>query len=382
MYYVFEHISALYCPFPTSVFSMNTLFSPFTLGKLSLKSRIVMGPMTRNRNTPEHTPTPLMVQYYAERATAGLIITEGTAPSPNGLGYARIPGIFSAEQIAAWKTITDAVHAKGGKIFCQIMHTGRVSHLDNMPKGAEVVAPSAIGLATSKLYVDGKGELPAPTPRALTTAEVSAVIGEFAHAAKAAIEAGFDGVELHGANGYLIEQFLNPASNHRTDEYGGSAVNRNRFAVEVAKAVSLAIGTDRVGIRVSPYGVFNEMESGYAGEDSQYESLASELKVAGISYIHVVDHSSMGAPAVPQSVKDAIRKAFGGTIILSGGYDATRAEADLVAGKGELVSFSRPFIANPDFPERIAKGIALAQPDFATFYTPGEKGYTDYPKAT
>ncbi len=357
-----------------------TLFSPFTLGSLSLKNRIVMAPMTRSRAIG-NVPNELMVKYYADRADAGLIVTEGTAPSPDGLGYPRIPGMYSDAQIAAWKRVTDVVHAKGGKIFVQLMHTGRITHPLNLPKGGEVIAPSAIAAANSPMYTDQSGMQPLPVPRALRTDELPDVIHDFVHSAKAAISAGFDGVELHGANGYLLEQFLNPASNERTDAYGGTPENRNRFVLEVVAAVAEAIGAGRTGIRLSPFGAFGEMVSNEETA-SQFEALAKGLGKLSLAYLHIVDHSSMGAPAVPQSVKDAMRKAFGGTIILSGGYDAARAEADLVGGKGELVAFGRPFIANPDFVKRLAEGTELSAPDPNTFYTPGESGYTDYPNAS
>ncbi len=352
------------------------LFSPYTLGSLHLRNRIVMAPMTRSRAIG-NLPNDLMVQYYASRATAGLLVTEGVAPAPNGLGYARIPGLYSPEQIAGWKTVTDAVHERGGKIFVQLMHTGRASHPLNLPDGAEVIAPSAIA-ATGAVFTDAAGPQVPPVPRAVDAAEIPALIEQWVHSAKAAREAGFDGVELHGANGYLLDQFLNSASNQRTDAYGGSPEARNKFVLDVAAAVAGAIGADRVGIRLSPFGVFNDMKPDETTEH-QYALLARELKKIGLVYLHIVDHSSMGAPAVPQSVKDALREAFGPTVILSGGYDADRAEADLEAGKGELVAFGRPFIANPDLVQRLATGAPLAAPDPQTFYTPGEEGYTDYP---
>jgi N-ethylmaleimide reductase len=336
--------------------------------------------MTRSRATG-NVPNDLVVKYYADRADAGLIITEGASPSPNGLGYARIPGMYSEAQIAAWKKVTDAVHAKGGKIFVQLMHSGRISHPLNLPASAEVVAPSAIAAANTQMYTDAAGMQSLPVPRALRTDELPDVIHEYVHSAKAAIAAGFDGVELHGANGYLLDQFLNPASNQREDAYGGTADNRNRFVLEVATAVAIAMGADRTGIRLSPFGAFNDMISDEQ-TGAQYEALAVGLGKLKLAYIHIVDHSSMGTPAVPQAVKDAIRKAFDGTIILSGGYDAARAETDLKSDKGELVAFGRHFIANPDLVKRLAEGTELSAPDPNTFYTPGEAGYTDYPTAS
>lgn len=357
--------------------SYPKLFSEFKLGDIHLKNRIVMAPMTRSRAI-DNIPNNLMAEYYSGRAEAGLIITEGVSPSPDGLGYARIPGMYSKEQIAGWKKVTDAVHTNGGHIFIQFMHTGRVSHPDNLPEGANVIGASPIPASNTEMYVDGKGMLPLPIPEEVSTEDVAALIHEFVQSAKNAIEAGFDGVELHGANGYLLEQFLNSASNQRTDKYGGSVENRNRFVLEVAAAVADAIGKEKTAIRLSPYGVFNDIVPD-ADTETQYTQLAKGLGEIGIVYIHTVDHSSMGAPEVSHSVKATIRENFGGTIILSGGYDADRAEADLEAGKGELVAFGKPFISNPDFVKRIKLGAELAAPDFATFYTPGEKGYTDYP---
>ena len=356
------------------------LFSPYTLGNIVLKNRIVMAPMTRSRAIG-NVPNDLMVTFYSQRAAAGLLITEGTSPSANGLGYARIPGLYNAAQIAGWKKVTDAVHAKGGKIFVQLMHTGRITHPLNLPDAAKVVAPSAIAAANTPMYTDAKGMQPLPVPEAITTEGLKETLQEFVHSAKSAIEAGFDGVELHSANGYLLEQFLNPVTNQRTDNYGGTPENRNRFVLEVAAAVAAAIGKDKLGIRVSPFGAFNEIVWDETTE-AQFTLLAKGLKDIGIVYMHIVDHSSLGAPVVPQSVKEAIRKNFGGTIILSGGYHAERAEAELAAGKGELVAFGRSFISNPDLVKRFESGEALADPDMNTFYTPGEKGYTDYQAAT
>ncbi len=357
--------------------SYPLLFSSYKLGSNQLRNRIVMAPMTRSRAV-NNVPNELMVKYYSDRAEAGLIITEGTSPSPDGLGYARIPGLFNLEQVQAWKKVTDAVHAKGGKIFVQLMHTGRITHPLNLPDEGIVRGASAIAAATTQMYTDQQGMQPLPVPKEISTAEIAGVIAEYAQSASYAIQAGFDGVELHGANGYLLDQFLNPASNQRTDAYGGTIENRNRFVLEVTAAVAGAIGKDKTGIRLSPFGVFNEM-SADENTEQQFIQLAQGLKQTGIAYIHIVDHSSMGTPPVPQSVKDGMREAFGSTIILSGGYDAAGAEADLEAGKGELVAFGRPLLANPDFIKRIELHTAVNQPDFNTFYTPGKKGYNDYP---
>lgn len=353
------------------------LFTPYTLGRVALANRIVMSPMTRSRALG-NVPNELMARYYAQRAEAGLIITEGTAPSPDGLGYARIPGLFDAAQVAGWKLVTNAVHAAGSRIFVQLMHTGRVSHPDNQPKGARLLAPSAVAW-TGKMWVDGKGELPIPTPEAMSVEDIEQAIEAFARSAELAIEAGFDGVELHAANGYLIEQFLNTAANQRADEWGGSIENRIRFAVEVAKRVVGRIGADRVGIRVSPYSVNNGLRPDDEGFEELHERLAGELGRLGLVYMHVVDHSAMGAPPVPASVKEKIRKAFGGTVILAGGFALESAQAALAEGRGELIAFGRPFISNPRLPTKLRAGTPLAAPNPAMFFAAGPEGYTDYP---
>ena len=355
---------------------MSILFSKFDLGLQTLQNRLVMSPMTRSRATG-NVPNALMAEYYAQRASAGLIVTEGTSPSPNGLGYPRIPGIFSAAQVAGWKQITDAVHEKGAKMFLQIMHCGRIAHPLNLPAGARMLAPSAVA-APGEMYTDAEGLKPHPVPQEMTDADIKAAIAEFAQGAKNAAAAGFDGIELHGANGYLLEQFIRPNTNQRTDGYGGSIENRARFVLEVVEAVIGAIGKDRVGIRLSPYGVFNDMPL-YDAMAADYTYLAEQLNARGPVYIHLVDHSPMGAPPVPGAIKETFRKLFKRTLILSGGYDAGRAESDLGAGKCDLIAVGRPFLANPDLVARWRSGAAVNAPDMATFYTPGPKGYTDYP---
>ncbi len=355
----------------------SKIFTPYTLGHQALKSRIVMAPMTRSRAI-NNIPNQLMADFYSQRAAAGLLITEGTSPSPNGLGYARIPGIFNTEQINGWKLVTKAVHEKGGKIFIQLMHTGRIGHALNLPKGGRIIAPSAV-VAPGQMWTDSEGMKDHPIPYALSATEVQATKAEYVQAAKNAIEAGFDGVELHGANGYLLEQFLSPHSNQRTDNYGGSIENRTRFVLEVAQEVSDAIGKDKTAIRLSPYGVFNDMPH-YDAIEATYTYLAEELNRIGIGYIHLVDHSAQGAPEVPLKIKKIIREKFKNTLILSGGYNAAKAEADIESGAADLIAFGKPFISNPDLVERFKKDQALNEKlDFATFYTPGEKGYTDYP---
>jgi len=354
----------------------SILFQPYQLGDIRLANRLVMAPMTRNRALG-NVPGELIATYYRQRASAGLIVTEGTAPTADGLGYARIPGVYSDAQVAGWRQVTDAVHADGGRIFVQLMHTGRASHQANLPAGARVLAPSAVKLP-SDIWVDPDGNRPASEPVAMTEADIDATLDGYAHASARAIEAGFDGVELHAANGYLIDQFLNTASNQRDDRWGGSVGNRIRFAVEAARRSAAKIGAGRVGIRISPYGVFNGMQPD-PEHDALYGALADELSKLGLVYLHLVDHSSMGAPKVSDALKQALRERFRGTFILSGGYDRARAEAELAASKGDLVAFGRPFLANPDLVAKLGRGAALTSPDFGTFYTPGEKGYTDYP---
>lgn len=353
------------------------LFEPFDLHGMLLRNRAVMAPLTRNRATPDHLPTPMMAEYYAQRASMGLIISEGTSPSADGLGYARIPGLFSEAQVSGWKVVTDAVHAKGGTIFVQFMHCGNASHVDNLPAGARVVGPTSVPLPES-IFTDTAGLQPASTPHALTEDEIATVVAEFAHAAQCAMTAGFDGVELHAANGYLIEQFLNANVNTRADGYGGSAEHRNRFALEITRATIAAIGADRVGIRLSPYGVFNSTGA-FADLEPQYLALATSLGALGLSYLHLVDHSSMGAPPVPAAFKHNLRKAFGGVFIASGGFNHGSAEAVLASGDADLVAFGRSVLANPDFLERMEIDAPMNTPDMSTFYTAGEKGYTDYP---
>jgi N-ethylmaleimide reductase len=318
-----------------------------------------------------------MEKYYSERASVGLIITEGTSPSPNGLGYARIPGIFSDAQIAGWRAITSAVHAGGARMFLQIMHTGRISHELNMPKGARILAPSPVA-AGGEMWTDQEGMKPEPVPTAMTEADIKQAIEEFVQGAKNAVAAGFDGIELHSANGYLLEQFLRPNTNIRTDRYGGPIENRARFVLEVADATIKAIGREKVGIRISPFGVFNNMPL-YPEMESDYTYLANQLNERGLLYIHLVDHSSMGAPQIPDSMRATLRRMSRCALIFSGGYDPARAENDLKANKCDLIAVGKQVLANPDLPKRWQTGAALNPPDMNTFYTPGPKGYTDYP---
>ncbi len=353
----------------------NKLFSPIQLGHMKLKNRIVMAPMTRSRAI-NNIPNAIMAQYYGERASAGLIVTEGVAPSADGCGYARIPGLWSEEQINGWKSVTDNVHNKGGLIFAQIMHTGRASHKANMANGTTIMAPSAVKLS-GEIYTDTNGLMAYETPKAMTLQDIEQTQKDYVQASINAIKAGFDGVEIHGANGYLIDQFLNVASNQRTDHYGGAFENRNRFLTELLEQIVIAIGADKVGLRISPFGVFNDMGT---SDDihEQYTALAKTSNRLNLAYIHMVDLESMGASHIPASIKQQIRSTFNGSYILSGGYDKNSAEKDLELNQGELVAFGRPFISNSNLVERLEQGIELTPLNPDTFYTPGEEGYLGY----
>jgi N-ethylmaleimide reductase len=359
--------------------SVSPLFRPTVLGPLALRNRMVMAPMTRSRAGEANTPGPLMAEYYGQRAAAGLVVTEGTAPSPNGCGYARIPGLWSPAQVAGWKLVTETVHGRGGRIFVQLMHTGRVGHPLNLPAGAELLSPSAIP-APGEMFTDAEGLRPYPAPRAMIEGDVRHAIQEHVDAARNAIAAGFDGVELHGANGYLLEQFLNPDTNRRTDAWGGSVEARLRFPVEVVRQVGAAIGGERLGLRLSPYGV-NAGMAAYPEIEDTYRRLTLALVRTGLQYLHLVDHSAMGAPPVPAALKLALRKAWPRTFILAGGFDRAGADEALREDRADLIAFGRPFLANPDLVARLQRGQPLNTPDFATFYTPGPRGYTDYPPA-
>jgi N-ethylmaleimide reductase len=315
-----------------------------------------------------------MAEYYSQRSGAGLIITEGTAPAPEALGYPRIPGVFSQEQVEAWKQVTSGVHPNSSKIFLQLMHTGRIGHNDNLPEGVQLVSPSAI-TAAGQIFTDTKGMQDHSQPFALSRDGIQEVIHSFAEAAKNAIAAGFDGVEIHGANGYLPEQFLNPNVNTRTDAYGGNIENRSRFTLQIAAAISAAIGRDKVGIRFSPFSQLGDLAPYDEEETHQtYAYLAKELNALQIAYLHV----GVNGP-IPDKTFGAIRENFSGTIILCNGLTAQTGEEALNNGFADLVGFGRSFLANPDFVERIEKNADLNPVDFTTLYTPGAKGYTDYP---
>jgi N-ethylmaleimide reductase len=355
---------------------MKKLLMPYKGINLQLKNHIVMAPMTRSRAIG-NLPNALMAQYYGQRAGAGLIITEGTAPAPEALGYARMPGIFSHEQIEGWKGVTAAVHQGGAKIFSQLMHTGRIGHVANLPEGVRLIGVSAIP-AAGQMYTDALNMQDYSIPDALTTNHVQKVIASYVAAAKNAMAAGFDGVELHGANGYLIEQFLNPNVNDRVDQYGGSIENRVRFAVEVAEALSAAIGRYRVGIRVSPNSTLGDLQP-YDADITRdtYGRLARELNRIGLAYIHIAV-----SPGAPAATLTAIRREFEGTLIHCNNFSAETAEAELQNGDADLIAFGRNFLSNPDLVERIIAGAPLNPVDFTTLYTPDEKGYVDYPIMT
>jgi N-ethylmaleimide reductase len=354
---------------------MKDLFSSFGLGNIELKNRIVMAPMTRSRAIEGNVPNPLAVQYYEQRASAGLIITEGAQVSPQGVGYIRTPGIHSAEQVEGWEKITSAVHKKGGKIFLQLWHVGRVSHPD-FHNGELPVAPSAIGFDGEAFTPQGRKKT--VVPRALELSEIPGIVEQFRKAAQNAKDAGFDGVEIHGANGYLLDQFTRDGANHRTDAYGGSVENRIRLPLEVTRAVISVFGADRVGYRVSPHNPFNGMTDSNPVET--FSALAKGLDQLGIGYLHILE-AVAGQMLVPNvtRVTPILRTIFKGAYIVNGGYDKASANAVLERDEADLVAFGVPFISNPDLVERLKKSATLNAPDFATFYMGEEKGYVDYP---
>ncbi|RYY92312.1 MAG: alkene reductase [Comamonadaceae bacterium] len=366
---------------------MKTLFDPIQVGGLRLPNRIVMAPLTRNR-APDAIPTPLMAEYYAQRAAAGLIISEATAISHQGQGYADVPGLYGTEQLDAWKNVTKAVHDHGGRIFTQLWHVGRVSHVDLQPEGKAPVAPSAI-TAKTKTYLikDGVGSFaPTSEPRALDAEEIPGIVQDFRHAARNAVtSAGFDGVEVHGANGYLLDQFLKTGSNRRNDDYGGSIENRARLLLEVMRVVVEELGGHRVGVRLSPVTPANDASD----DDPQplFDHVVRELGGMGLAYVHIIE----GATGGPREIEDrpfdyaALRQAYReaggqGAWMVNNGYDKAMAE-QAVADGADLVAFGRPFIANPDLVERLRSSAPLATPDRATLYGGGAQGYTDYPVA-
>ncbi len=354
-----------------------SIFQNFTLGNYTLNNRIVMAPMTRCRAI-KNIPNDLMATYYAQRAKVGLIITEGTSPSINGLGYARIPGAYSPIQLEGWGRVAQAVHDNNGVIFVQLMHCGRVSAFENLPLGGETIAPSAV-LADGEMYTDTKGMVQHDTPREMTLSDIESTQEEFVNSALKLIEAGIDGVELHAANGYLLDQFLNPKSNLRSDDYGGDFKNRARFVLETAEKVVAAIGPGKVGIRLSPYGAMNDVSHDYDDLVEMYAYLAKELRRLELAYIHIADHTgTMGAPAFKTDIKNTIKLNFNGPII-TGGDVNSKADAEKVLSDGyDLVYVGRPFISNPDLVDKLKAGEELTAPNADLFYTPGAEGYTDY----
>ncbi|WP_449432881.1 alkene reductase [Pseudomonas putida] len=350
---------------------MSILFEPVRLGELQLANRIVMAPMTRSRAEGVGVPGSDMVEYYRQRASAGLIVAEGTAPSASGLGYCRTPAIYSAEQIAAWRQVTRAVHERGGRIVLQLMHVGRAASGLNKPAGAATVAPSAIR-ARTQLFTDAQGLVDTDVPQALSLEGIAEVVGDYRQAALNAREAGFDGVELHCTSGYLPMQFMAAGSNQRTDGYGGSAQNRVRFAQEVIEAMAAAIGAGRVGLRLCPGNPYNDIDDSEPAVTTA--ALCAAVAPLGLAYLHI-----MRSPLAELDAFALARTHSGQALILNDGFDGASAQAALEAGEGAAVSFARHFIANPDLVERLKHGQPLASFDRKTLYTPGAKGYSDYP---
>lgn len=355
--------------------SSNVLFTPVDFGKLALKNRIVMAPMTRNRATPDGLPTESMAQHYGARGDAGLIVVEGTWPEVTGQAYCRQPGIETAEQVKAWRRVTDAVHARGGSVVLQLMHSGRIGSRLIKPAGVRNVAPSAIK-PEGQIWTDAAGMQDYDVPHALTTEEVRQAIAEHAAAAQRAVDAGFDGVELHGTSGYLSLQFLHSSTNQRTDEYGGNAASRARFAAECLGAMGDAIGIDRVGLRLNPGNTFNDTSDENSG--ATHAELMRQAAKLGVAYLHVM--RAVFDPSI-DAFKLA-RENFGDKLILNDGFDAASAQAAVDAGEGQAVSFARHFIANPDLVQRFREGLPLSKFDRKTLYTPGDEGYNDYPLAS
>lgn len=346
------------------------LLTPGRIDGFDTRNRIVMAPMTRSRAHPGGVPSELAIHYYAQRASAGLIITEGVAPSSVGLGYARTPAIESAEQVSAWKNVVDAVHVKGGRIFMQFMHVGRIGHSANRYTKEPLVAPSAVR-AAGQIWTDALGLQDLDTPRALELSEIPAVIGQYAQATRNALAAGFDGVELHSASGYLPMQFLSSNTNQRTDRYGGSVQNRIRFVIEALEAMIAAAGSaSRVGIKISPAMPFNDIHD--ADPVETYTTLVKALSPMGLAYLHVLRSAPL------PNVFDILRPLFSGPFAAGGGFDRESGNAALASGAADFIVFGKLFTSNPDLPVRFARGAALVDPDPTTFYSPGPKGYTDF----
>jgi N-ethylmaleimide reductase len=349
---------------------MKQAFTPVRVGRNTLPNRLVMAPMTRSRAKPDGTPGDLAADYYAQRASVGLIVTEGTQPSDDGQGYLATPGIYTPAHIAGWKKVTSAVHDKGGRIFIQVMHAGRMSHPDNTPHHRQAVAPSAVAPQSQMFTATGMKDI--PVPRALTNEEIGQTIADFRHAARSAIEAGADGVEIHGANGYLVHQFLGTNANLRTDQYGGSIENRARYAIEVAKAVAEEIGAGRTAIRLSPGNPMSSIDEGAEGP-ALYRYLASELNKLGLAYLHILHTGN------EQLVAD-IRKVWKQALIVNKpGRSRDQIGLDLASGLADLEAYGQMVLANPDFVKRLQTDAALSEPDRTTFFGGTARGYTDYP---
>ena len=353
----------------------KTLFQPYDLGPLQLANRIVLAPLTRNRAGTGLVPSEFAATYYSQRASAGLLITEATQISADAQGYQDTPGLYTPKQIAAWREVTDAVHAKGAKIFVQLWHVGRISHVDLRPDGAAPVAPSAIRAHTKTFVNNGFADV--SEPRALGLEELPGIVNDFRQAAANAIVAGFDGVEIHGANGYLLDQFLKDGANQRTDAYGGSVENRARFVLEVVKAVIDEIGAERTGLRISPVSPANAISS--SDPQPQFDYLVEQLNALDLVYLHVVEGATGGPRDVAPFDFGALRTRFKNTYLANNGYDLELATTRLNDGKADLFAFGRPFISNPDLVERLETGAPLAALDPATLYGGGAKGYIDYP---
>lgn len=367
----------------------DTLFSPLSLGGLTLRNRVILPPLTRCRSEqPGNVPGPLMVEYYRQRASAGLLITEGTQIEPRGQGYAWTPGIHSDAQVAGWKKVTDAVHQQGGIIFCQLWHVGRVSHTSLQPNQQPPVAPSAIAATNVRVFIEtapGEGMLTAPSqPRELSTAEVKELVELYRQAAINAKRAGFDGVELHAANGYLINQFISEHTNQRTDEYGGNLTNRLRFLKEVTDAVSDVFGSQRVGVRFSPLFTTTDEDRVYLGlvESDPHETWTTAARLlndAGVGYLSIAEADWNNSPDLPEDFRAALRVAFRNPIMYAGRYTAEKAQRMLANHWGDMFGFGRPFIANPDLPARLKNGFPLNAVDESSMYGGGSNGYTNYP---
>ncbi len=356
---------------------MTTLLSPIQLGPISLPNRVFMAPLTRCRASEGHVPNDLNVKYYAQRASAGLIISEATSVSPSGYGYPNTPGIHTEAQVAGWKKITSAVHAKGGHMYLQLWHVGRISHPAYQEDGTQPVAPSAI--KPKGQVFTGAAMEEYVTPRALETSEIPGIVAEYVHGATLAKEAGFDGVEIHNANGYLLDQFLRDGTNNRGDEYGGSVQNRARLTLEVTEAVVGIWGADRVGIRLSPGGVFNDMHD--SNPLATFGHLLKELNAFNLAYAHI---TQVTAQDIAHGAKEGVgpkelRPFWKGTIVSAGGFNLETGNKALTEGWADAIAFGVPFIANPDLPERFRQNAPLNAPEEASFYGGTEKGYSDYP---